>query len=390
MPSDRSTAVQEAVVAAVCSPGYRPADLPPLDDQFWKSFAAQPTDLIHNAKMKRTRQGYAKSGKLALEHTVAIILGDEMIDQPESFLNTVQREVLSAKVLTEIVRRLDSRLIKNAASQLDVGLLQFVGALWTNLNHNTGEIAALFWPTMEPLVDAAAAAYLESKSSKSEKKKSKSAPQAAASLSIRTPRNTQAPPHASPTHSTSSDSDDSMSSARSGADGIASPSYQFRVESPPVSPAAFESESYNASGNTPPFNFNRSLKFPPAVLRTPVRMTEDEALRGKDFFHYSPALAYDLSDAPMPSPPMFKLNRKLALARNPDEGDSILREIENAPPPSGGHASLLAPAFVPVVKKTQSNATASSSKLTLDSGAVVAKSAVRAPLSPNNGRSPRT
>ncbi|KAJ7656411.1 hypothetical protein DFH06DRAFT_1132346 [Mycena polygramma] len=432
MPQKIATPLQDAVLAAVRDTSYQPAALPPLEDQHWESFASEPTDTADNSEQKKLLKAYEKRGKMALEHAVVLILGDDVLDYPDSFVKALQCEVLCGKVLEAIVGKLDARLMQNDASHEDEGFLQFVGALWTSLNFDTGELTASLWPTFEPLVDAAVAAYTQSKRPK---KQTKQKPAASASVPKRTTRVTGGMSNSerlaidvelhsalrflmnlreiqssresqvslitvSPTQSASSDSDDSMSSAHSGVDGNASPPYRFRVESPCVSPSTFDPEPSDISGiGAQPFDFNRSFKFPPAVLRTPVRMTEGEALRGRDFFtdhratcqEYSPAMAYDLSDAPMPSPPTFKLPRDLALARNPE--DTVLREIENVSPPSGCRASQLGPAFVPVVKKITSNATASSSKLTLDSGlgsTAVVKSPGRSPFTRSNGRSPRT
>ncbi|KAJ7631432.1 hypothetical protein DFH06DRAFT_1439314 [Mycena polygramma] len=413
------------------SPTYHPARLPPLDEPHWAIFAGEPVELLEGLKQKKTRKGYSKLGRLALEHCVVIMLGESVFDELDGYVKTIQRQVLSEEVLTAILNKLDARLLGKRASYS--GFVQFVGALWVRHNYNTGEVAALLWPTLDPLVEIAGTTYTELKgyaflsviySLRIDEPSGPSRRAGTASDGKRVPKISDdlqflmnareiqesyvSPPSGvvSPTHSASSNSDESMDSPSSNVDRTASSPYQFRVESPSVSPGTFESKagaSERSSSHPPLMDFNKIL--PPATLRTPITMDDDEARRSREFFEYSPEQASSsyATDVHSLSPHAFRLPANLALTRNPEEGDTVLREIiahiqpftqiENISPPSGGLAPLLGPAFVPVVKKTQYNATASSSKITLDSGSgstAVVKSPGRSPFTPNNGRSSST
>ncbi|KAJ6481295.1 hypothetical protein C8R47DRAFT_1218460 [Mycena vitilis] len=405
MSSDLCAAVQSAILAAITSPTYRPARLPPLDEPHWAKFADEPVELLEGLKQKRMRKGYSKLGRLALEHCVVIMLGESVFDELDGYVKTIQRQILSENVLAAILKKIDARLLGKRASAS--GFLQFVGALWVSHNYNTGEVSALLWPTLEPLVEIAGTTYTDLKRRADTASDGKKLPKISDDLQfLMNARGIQAsyvphPSSVSPARSDSSDSDESMASPNCNVDRTASSPYQFRVEerdpaefyNPAVSPGTFESEAgaSERSGSHPPLvDSNKLLR--PAILRTPIAMEEDEAHRSREFFEYSPRQSSSSSstDAYSLSPYAFNLPANLGLARSHDVGHTVLHEIENTPAPSAGDAALLAPAFEPVVKP-QPNATASSSKVRLDSGlgSAAVDNVKRSPLAPSNGQSPR-
>ncbi|KAJ7656401.1 hypothetical protein DFH06DRAFT_471206 [Mycena polygramma] len=430
MPSNSSTPSQRAVETFLQSSHYSPPSrLQPLADWHWEKIAETKADPKAHAAQKTLRKVYKGIGRSTLEHSIVLLLGNNLLDQPEDLLKSVQKDVLSKTALELLVGKIDTRLLANDARKIDIGFAEYVGGLMVENEYNTLAVARSLCPILGPVVKVAADAYIRSQRG-NERDEPEEEPKVP-----RKPRGTgdqqfllnvwhaqknpmPSPPSTPGTDALGGDSDSSM--ATPSPVGAQSLPYEFDIKerspaeffSPIFSPTTFESTSPcdvdDGDLPRPLPDLNKNKLYPPAVLRKLVvqDMDEDELREMQLTVDWSPEPHFMPVDAPIPglSPRGFMLQFSpgFDLAGNPDAGDSVLREVEsrnegNVPPASGGGtgSSLLGPPFVPLPTKgkgkERENATASSSKLASGSGtsSSILKDTSRSPLTPNNGQSPR-
>ncbi|KAJ6481271.1 hypothetical protein C8R47DRAFT_1135229 [Mycena vitilis] len=163
MPSKISPGrfIRDAILKHLASHAFAPPPLPPIEETRWPACygSSDETADIVSSSVPHCDY-YQQTGFAVFHHCIFLILVDELVDKPATYFSALQVAIQCPEVLTALVKKIDEKLFeKIGTARVDGGFYQLVGVMWEINGHLTENVAKQLRPFLEPLLEAAGAAY---------------------------------------------------------------------------------------------------------------------------------------------------------------------------------------------------------------------------------------